>query len=175
MVTYSQYMRNHRKTKVFKSSTPKFEGSPFKNGTCVRVGTVKPKKPNSAQRKIAKVQLTNERFLIAYIPGFGHNLKKNSEVMVRGGRVPDLPGCRYHIMRNKKDLNTPEAIKRTNRRSKYGLRHPSKGTKLTVRSQHRIAKREKKKAFTDWDTQSFKSRTNFLKYQYRKLNTFFNA
>jgi small subunit ribosomal protein S12 len=122
MVTFSQYIKNHRRTKQFRSSTPHFEGSPFKNATCLRVGTVKPKKPNSAQRKITKVCLTNGRNLIAYIPGMGHRLQKNNEVMVRGGRVPDLPGVRYHIMRFKKDFTTPENFERKKRRSKYGIK-----------------------------------------------------
>jgi len=172
MVTYSQYIRNIRKTKIFKSSTPKFEGSPFKFGTCVRVGTVKPKKPNSAQRKIAKVQLTNERFLIAYIPGFGHKLSKNSEVMVRGGRVPDLPGCRYHILRFKKDLNTPEDVTRANRRSKYGIKQPFREHTLSKRSTNRIKARERRKSKVDWDNIHFKTRLGFIKYQKRKLNNF---
>jgi len=119
MVTFTQYMKKHRRTKIFRSSTPHFEGSPFKYGTCVRVGKVKPKKPNSAQRSLVKVHLSNDRYLIAYVPGFGHNLVKNSEVMVRGGRVPDMPGCRYHVLRGKKDLTVAEQVERTQRRSKY--------------------------------------------------------
>jgi len=126
MVTFSQYIKKHRRTKQFRSSTPHFEGSPFKNATCLRVGTVKPKKPNSAQRKITKVSLTNGRHLIAYIPGMGHRLQKNNEVMIRGGRVPDLPGVRYHVMRFKKDFTTPENFERNNRRSKYGIKDLSR-------------------------------------------------
>jgi len=122
MVTFSQYINNHRRTKKFRSSTPHFEGSPYKFGTCVRVGIVKPKKPNSAQRKITKVCLSNGRYLIAYIPGFGHKLMKNHEVMIRGGRVPDLPGVRYHLMRLKKDFNMVEVITRYQKRSKYGVK-----------------------------------------------------
>lgn len=124
MVTFSQYLNNHRKTKQFRSSTPHFEGSPFKNAVCLRVGTVKPKKPNSAQRKITKVSLSNDRELIAYIPGFGHRLQKNNEVMIRGGRVPDLPGVRYHVVRMKKDFIWAENITRNQRRSKYGIKNP---------------------------------------------------
>jgi len=141
MVTYNQYIRHNRITKKFRSSTPKFHGCPYKYGTCVKVGIVKPKKPNSAQRKIAKVRLTNDRLLLAYIPGFGHKLQKNSEVMVRGGRVPDLPGCRYHILRGKKDLKTPEEITRVHRRSKYGIKRPLVSQEATRRSVNRTKKR----------------------------------
>jgi len=90
------------------------------------VGTVKPKKPNSAQRKIAKICLSNQRNLIAYIPGLGHNLQKHSSVLVRGGRVPDLPGVRYHIMRGKVDFQTLEGYVRKNRRSKFAVKNPRK-------------------------------------------------
>jgi len=141
MVTYYQYIRHNRITKKFRSPTPKFHGCPYKYGTCVKVGIVKPKKPNSAQRKIAKVRLTNDRLLLAYIPGFGHKLQKNSEVMVRGGRVPDLPGCRYHILRGKKDLKTPEEITRVHRRSKYGIKRPLVSQEATRRVGNRTKKR----------------------------------
>jgi len=142
MVTYTQYIKNHRKTKIFRSSTPHFEGSPFKYGTCVRVGKVKPKKPNSAQRSLVKVRLSNDRYLIAYVPGFGHKLEKNSEVMVRGGRVPDMPGCRYHVLRGKKSLTTPEVIARKQRRSKYAIKLPIVSTKLKRRSARKAKRRE---------------------------------
>jgi small subunit ribosomal protein S12 len=142
MVTYSQYINNHRRTKKFRSSTPHFEGSPFKLGTCVKIGIVKPKKPNSAQRKITKVCLTNGRHLIAYIPGFGHKLMKNNEVMIRGGRVPDLPGVRYHLLRMKKDFNSAEIISRSHRRSKFGLKETkTQGDRL----RRKLAKVDKKK------------------------------
>jgi len=146
MVTFSQYIKQHRKTKQFRSSTPHFEGSPFKYATCVRVGTVKPKKPNSAQRKITKVCLTNGRYLIAYIPGFGHRLQKNNEVMVRGGRVPDLPGVRYHVMRLKKDFTWLENIPRTQRRSKYGIKNPNRRIDiLNRRLTNRANRRQERK------------------------------
>lgn len=122
MATYRQLIKNLRKTKTFRSSTPHFHGAPHKNGVCLRVGTVKPKKPNSAQRKIAKVCLSNKRNLIAYIPGRGHQLQKHSAVMVRGGRVPDLPGCRYHLIRKKLDFKTKENFNRKNRRSKFSVK-----------------------------------------------------
>ncbi|RYX80887.1 30S ribosomal protein S12 [bacterium] len=122
MATYQQLIKKIRKTKEFRSSTPHFKGAPHKNGVCLRVGTVKPKKPNSAQRKIAKVCLTNQKNLTAYIPGRGHQLQKHSLVMVRGGRVPDLPGCRYHLIRRKLDFKTRESFNRKNRRSKYSVK-----------------------------------------------------
>jgi small subunit ribosomal protein S12 len=159
MVTYSQYLANHRRTKQFRSSTPHFEGSPFKYGICVRVGIVKPKKPNSAQRKIAKVRLSNDRLLIAYIPGFGHKLVKNSEVMVRGGRVPDLPGVRYHILRGKKDLQTLEINPRSSRRSKYGIKNPNKrGRPLSTRAENKIKRRAYLKTRNIIDKDIFNSR-----------------
>jgi len=145
MVTFPQYLRGHRRTKIFKSSTPHFEGSPFRYATCVRVGVVKPKKPNSAQRKITKVGLSNGRQLIAAIPGFGHELKKNSEVMVRGGRVRDLPGVHYKIVRGKKDLQTPETRDRAQRRSKYAIPNPSRQrVTLLRRLANRVTRREER-------------------------------
>jgi len=172
MVTFQQYINNHRRTKKFKSSTPKFHGCPYKRGTCVRVNTVKPKKPNSAQRKIAKVQLVNGRFLLAYIPGFGHKLSKNSQVLVRGGRVPDLPGVRYHIMRNKEDLKTPEVYVRRNRRSKYGIKKLRLEERVKKRSVNRKKREEKKKNKIDWPTR-FKTKKGYLKFQVRKIKLFF--
>lgn len=120
MPTHKQLIKRARVTKTFRTKTPAFRGSPQKRGVCIRVGTVKPKKPNSAIRKIAKVKLSNKRFIIAYIPGVGHNLQQHSTVLVRGGRVPDLPGVRYHIMRGKLDFTIKELIDRKNRRSKFG-------------------------------------------------------
>jgi len=147
MVTFPQYLHGHRKTKKFRSSTPHFEGSPFRYATCVRVGVIKPKKPNSAQRKITKVNLTNGRQLIAKIPGFGHELKKNSEVMVRGGRVRDLPGVHYCVVRGKKDLVTPETKERAQRRSKFGISNPLRQRVTLVRRlANRVSKREERKS-----------------------------
>jgi len=122
MPSYKQLLRGIRKRKIFKTKVPAFFGSPQKRGVCVRVGVVKPKKPNSAQRKIAKIKLCNKKFIIAYIPGHGHNLQQHSSVLVRGGRVPDLPGVRYHIMRGKYDFSSKEKIDRINRRSKYATK-----------------------------------------------------
>jgi small subunit ribosomal protein S12 len=163
MVTYPQYLKNHRRKKLFKSSTPHFEGSPFKNATCIRVGIVKPKKPNSAQRKITKVCLSNGRYLIAYIPGFGHKLQKNNEVMVRGGRVPDLPGVRYHLLRGKKDFIMAENRKRMNRRSKFSTKHP-KGlsTKLNPRLSRRAKRRTEREKKNIIDEEIIKERTDLI-------------
>jgi len=173
MVTFPQYLKKHRRTKQFRSSTPHFEGSPFKYGTCVRVGIVKPKKPNSAQRKIAKVRLSNDRLLIAYIPGFGHQLQKNSEVMVRGGRVPDLPGVRYHIIRHKKDFTTAEDIARVNRRSKYTIKKIKDSVKLTRRASRKAKRRDDLKLGFVIDKQILKQRLirlttnlNFIKQRH---------
>nr|ADZ99051.1 ribosomal protein S12 [Physarum polycephalum] len=169
MVTFSQYIKNHRQTKQFRSSTPHFEGSPFKYATCMRVGTVKPKKPNSAQRKITKVCLTNGRYLIAYIPGFGHRLQKNNEVMIRGGRVPDLPGVRYHVMRLKKDFMWLENIDRYQRRSKYGVGNPNRRLDiLNRREKNKANRREKLKTLHKIDKKLMKElftklSENFLK------------
>jgi small subunit ribosomal protein S12 len=164
MVTFSQLINKHRKTKQFRSSTPHFHGCPFKYGICTRVGVVKPKKPNSAQRKIAKVTLSNERQLIAYIPGFGHTLSKNSEVMVRGGRVPDLPGCRYHILRGKKDHRSLENITRTNRRSKYAIKLPKVSTELSRRSKAKAKRRKQLKIGFIIDEKIMTKRIKLLNY-----------
>lgn len=98
------------------------KGSPFKRGVCIKVYTVTPKKPNSAIRKVAKVRLTNGHEVIAYIPGIGHNLQEHAVVLIRGGRVKDLPGVRYHIVRGKLDAGGVENRKRG--RSKYGAKAP---------------------------------------------------
>src|ERR1700677_1897879 len=117
MPSFKQLIRGIRKTKKFKTKVPGFLGCPQKRGVCIRVSIVKPKKPNSAQRKIAKIKLCNNKYIIAYIPGIGHNLQQHSSVLVRGGRVQDLPGVRYHIMRGKLDFTQKEKFDRKNRRS----------------------------------------------------------
>ncbi len=122
MPSYQQLIKGIRKQKLFKTKVPAFYGSPQKRGVCVRVNVIKPKKPNSAQRKIAKIKLCNKKFIIAYIPGKGHNLQQHSSVLVRGGRVQDLPGVRYHIMRGKLDFTQKEKFDRKNRRSKYATK-----------------------------------------------------
>ena len=124
MPTINQLVRYSRKPKPKKSKAPALEGNPQKRGVCVRVYVVNPKKPNSAQRKVAKVRLSNGREVVAYIPGEGHNLQEHSVVLVRGGRVKDLPGVKYHIIRGKYDAAGVEG--RKNSRSLYGTKRPKK-------------------------------------------------
>ena len=122
MPTINQLV-NHSRVKITKKSTaPALEGSPQKRGVCTRVSTTTPKKPNSALRKIARVRLTNGTEVTAYIPGIGHNLQEHSVVLVRGGRVKDLPGVRYHLIRGALDASGVENRKRG--RSKYGSKRP---------------------------------------------------
>ncbi|MDR2557598.1 MAG: 30S ribosomal protein S12 [Mycoplasmataceae bacterium] len=141
MPTVAQLIRNKRKPKTKKSRSPsliinynrlknksKQIANPFKTGVCTRVGIMTPKKPNSAQRKYAKVRLSNKQEVLAYIPGEGHNLQEHSIVLVRGGRVKDLPGVRYHIVRGV--LDTQGVNKRHQQRSKYGAKLPT-GTAQT--------------------------------------------
>ncbi len=120
--TLSQLVRKNRSKVVKKSNSPALEGSPQKRGVCTRVSTTTPKKPNSALRKIARVRLTNGTEVTAYIPGIGHNLQEHSVVLVRGGRVKDLPGVRYHLIRGALDAAGVEKRKRG--RSKYGTKRP---------------------------------------------------
>ena len=141
MPTINQLIRKGRKTTKKKSRTPALQiqfnsiknkpvkiqkGSPFKRGVCLSVKTTTPKKPNSALRKIAKVRLTNGMEVTAYIPGEGHNLQEHSVVVVRGGRVPDLPGVRYHIVRGVLDT---AGVERIRQRSKYGAKRPKETKK----------------------------------------------
>jgi small subunit ribosomal protein S12 len=118
----NQLVRKGRKTPKGKTKTPALRGAPQKRGVCTRVYTTTPKKPNSALRKVAKVRLTNGYEVIGYIPGEGHNLQEHSVVMIRGGRVKDLPGVRYHILRGV--LDTQGVKDRRQRRSKYGAKRP---------------------------------------------------
>jgi small subunit ribosomal protein S12 len=122
MPTINQLVRNGRKRSVKKSNTPALKGSPQKRGVCTRVYTSTPKKPNSALRKVARVRLTTGVEVTAYIPGMGHNLQEHSVVLVRGGRVKDLPGVRYHIVRG--TLDTLGVEDRKQGRSKYGVKKP---------------------------------------------------
>ncbi|HDL10171.1 MAG TPA: 30S ribosomal protein S12, partial [Candidatus Omnitrophica bacterium] len=108
MPTINQLLRKGRKKKISKSSAPALEGCPQKQGVCLRVYTTTPKKPNSALRKVARVRLSNGIEITAYIPGEGHNLQEHSIVLVRGGRVKDLPGVRYHIIRGTRDAKGVE-------------------------------------------------------------------
>jgi small subunit ribosomal protein S12 len=122
--TIGQLIRHGRKAVVVQSSTPALAGSPQKRGVCTRVYTSTPKKPNSALRKIARVRLTNSIEVTAYIPGEGHNLQEHSIVLIRGGRVKDLPGVRYHIIRG--TMDTAGVSDRKQGRSKYGAKRPKK-------------------------------------------------
>ena len=124
MPTIQQLVRKGRSNTKKKSKSIALGSSPQKRGVCVRVYTTTPKKPNSAMRKVARVRLTNEKEVNAYIPGEGHNLQEHSIVLVRGGRVKDLPGVRYHIVRGA--LDTSGVDDRTQRRSKYGTKRPKK-------------------------------------------------
>ncbi|MGD1839936.1 MAG: 30S ribosomal protein S12 [Thermonemataceae bacterium] len=126
MPTIQQLIRKGRTNKAYKSKSPALDSCPQKRGVCTKVYTTTPKKPNSAMRKVAKVRLSNQIEVIAYIPGEGHNLQEHSIVLVRGGRVKDLPGVRYHIVRGAFD--TAGVADRRQRRSKYGAKRP-KGDK----------------------------------------------
>ena len=122
MPTINQLVRKGRESKRRKEATPALKGAPQRRGVCTRVYTTTPKKPNSALRKVAKVRLTNGYEVISYIPGEGHNLQEHSVVLIRGGRVKDLPGVRYHILRGV--LDTQGVKDRKQRRSKYGAKKP---------------------------------------------------
>ena len=122
MPTVNQLIRHGRTDKMDRNKVPALRGSPQKRGVCTRVYTTTPKKPNSALRKVAKVRLTNGFEVVSYIPGEGHNLQEHSVVMIRGGRVKDLPGVRYHILRGV--LDTQGVKDRKQRRSKYGAKRP---------------------------------------------------
>ncbi len=122
MPTLNQLVRYGRKPPRHKSASPALQGCPQKRGVCTRVYTTTPKKPNSALRKVARVRLTNGIEVTAYIPGIGHNLQEHSIVLVRGGRVKDLPGVRYHIIRGA--LDAAGVANRRQGRSKYGAKRP---------------------------------------------------
>jgi small subunit ribosomal protein S12 len=122
MPTINQLIRSPRAPQVTRNKVPALEACPQKRGVCTRVYTTTPKKPNSALRKVARVRLTNGFEVTSYIPGEGHNLQEHSVVMIRGGRVKDLPGVRYHIIRG--TLDTQGVKDRRQRRSKYGAKRP---------------------------------------------------
>ena len=122
MATVNQLVRKPRKRKVTKTDVPALKGSPQRRGVCTRVYTTTPKKPNSALRKVCKVRLTSAFEVISYIGGEGHNLQEHSVVLIRGGRVKDLPGVRYHTIRG--TLDTAGVDDRKQRRSKYGAKKP---------------------------------------------------
>jgi len=122
MPTINQLIRHGRKVAKKRSDTPALKGAPQKRGVCVRVYTTTPKKPNSALRKVARVRLTNGMEVTSYIPGIGHNLQEHSVVLIRGGRVKDLPGVRYHVIRG--TLDALGVSDRRQGRSKYGAKRP---------------------------------------------------
>jgi len=122
MPTVNQLIRKPRAAPVKRNNVPALQANPQKRGVCTRVYTTTPRKPNSALRKVAKIRLTNGFEVIGYIPGEGHNLQEHSVVMIRGGRVKDLPGVRYHIIRGV--LDTQGVKNRKQRRSKYGAKRP---------------------------------------------------
>ena len=122
MPTVNQLVRKGRKAQIKRNKVPALEACPQKRGVCTRVYTTTPKKPNSALRKVARVRLTNGFEVTSYIPGEGHNLQEHSVVLLRGGRVKDLPGVRYHILRG--NLDTQGVANRKQRRSLYGTKKP---------------------------------------------------
>lgn len=122
MPTINQLIRKGRRQVLTKAKTPALGGAPQKRGVCTRVYTSTPKKPNSALRKVARVRLTNQIEVTAYIPGEGHNLQEHSIVLIRGGRVKDLPGVRYHVIRGTMDTSGVDGRRRG--RSKYGAKRP---------------------------------------------------
>lgn len=124
MPTINQLVRKERRERKARSKSPALTSCPQRRGVCTRVYTTTPKKPNSALRKVAKVRLSNGYEVISYIPGIGHNLQEHSVVLIRGGRVKDLPGCRYHIVRGV--LDTQGVQNRLRGRSKYGTKRPKK-------------------------------------------------
>ncbi len=124
MPTINQLIRKGRQAAVSKTSAPALKANPQKRGICTRVYTTTPKKPNSALRKVARVRLTNKMEVICYIPGEGHNLQEHSIVLIRGGRVKDVPGVRYHIVRGALDTSGVDGRKQS--RSKYGVKRPKK-------------------------------------------------
>jgi small subunit ribosomal protein S12 len=125
--TIQQLVRKGRKQLVKKTKSPALKGSPQRRGVCVRVSTMTPKKPNSALRKVARVRLTSKVEVTAYIPGIGHNLQEHSVVLIRGGRVKDLPGVRYHVIRG--ILDTAGTKNRKQGRSKYGAKREKAASK----------------------------------------------
>ncbi len=124
MPTINQLIRRGREKKTYKSNSPILDKCPQKRGVCLQVRTLTPKKPNSALRKIARVRLTNMSEGTCYIPGIGHNLQEHSVVLIRGGKVRDLPGTRYHIIRG--TLDAAGVAKRMQARSRYGAKRPKK-------------------------------------------------
>jgi small subunit ribosomal protein S12 len=131
MPTIQQLVRKGRAKLIDKSKAPALDSCPQRRGVCVRVYTTTPKKPNSAMRKVARVRLTNSKEVNAYIPGEGHNLQEHSIVLIRGGRVKDLPGVRYHLIRGALDASGVEGRKQG--RSKYGAKRPKAGAPVATK------------------------------------------
>lgn len=129
MPTINQLVRKGRQSSKVKSASPALQGNPQKRGVCTRVSTMTPKKPNSALRKVARVRLRNNIEVTAYIPGEGHNLQEHSTVLVRGGRIKDLPGVRYQVIRGKLDAKGVEARRKS--RSRYGAKRPKASSSTT--------------------------------------------
>ena len=140
MPTIQQLVRKGREKLIYKSKSPALASCPEKRGVCTRVYTTTPKKPNSAMRKVARVRLTNQREVNAYIPGEGHNLQEHSIVLIRGGRVKDLPGVRYHIIRGA--LDTAGVNNRKQSRSKYGAKVPKAGAAAAGKGKPAPAKKK---------------------------------
>ena len=130
MPTINQLIKQGREAVEYKSKSPALKNCPQRRGVCTRVYTTTPKKPNSALRKVARVRLSHGTEITVYIPGIGHNLQEHSVVLVRGGRVRDLPGVRYHIIRG--TLDASGVAKRNQSRSKYGTKRPKAGTAKTT-------------------------------------------
>jgi len=126
MASINQVVKGIRKKKKRKNFVPLLEQSPYKRGVCVKVFTTKPKKPNSAIRKVARVKLVTGRLVTVAIPGLGHSLQEHSVVLIRGGRANDLPGVRYKMVRGKYSFKSPEVELRSNKRSKYGIKKNKK-------------------------------------------------
>jgi len=166
--------KKRRPPRVTYNRSPKLQGCPQRAGICTRVGTTKPKKPNSAIRKIAKVWLTNDKVVRAVIPGSGFNLQEHNTVLVRAGRVRDIPGVHYRLIRNQLDLGPPTEFRRNQRRSKFGvtnwayvIRAPHTGAVLGVvcalRSKRHIAQAENNLPIT-WDRGYYRVRTRVDNY-----------
>lgn len=141
MATLNQLVKNKiRNTKKRRNRVLALNSSPQKRGVCVKVNIIKPKKPNSAQRKIARIKLSNKNFVTAYIPGQGHNLQEFSSVLIRAGRVRDLPGVRYKIVRGRYDFTAKERFSREKRRSKFSVKSSKKSTSSGGKSSSKIKK-----------------------------------
>ena len=137
MPTFNQLVRKGRKPTRYKTASPALQACPQKRGVCTRVYTTTPKKPNSALRKVARVRLTNGIEVTTYIPGVGHNLQEHSIVLIRGGRVKDLPGVRYHVVRG--TLDTAGVANRKQSRSKYGAKRPKGGAAAQIARNSRMS------------------------------------